>query len=473
MQLPIVAPVPVVQKHSEAFHNLFENQRQFRNFQNYLTALITLENKSLANISRCTLESADKTNLSRFLSQSPWQEEAVNERRIGYMLEQTVGHRDKPKRSCLIVDDTLCEHVGSLFEYVDRHYDHCESRFPLAHNLVTSYFLSGPVRFPLDVRLYRRFEEVTQWERFVGKHFPERAIPKKAKERTRFHEKVDPLLLQDPEFAALAAQFQTKITLAMVLMEKAIARGVPFGIVLMDSWYLSEELVGFLAQKGLDWVSLLKKNRNLETYSFTLRDETGQPLSLPGPHIKVEALVPRIPRSAYRQVHVSGRDYWCFALNLRIAGLGKVRLVISFDNPELTGTYAALVSNRGDWSAKEVLLTYLQRWPIETFYQDSKGHLGLDEYRMRSAEAIAKHWCLVYVAYSLLHLTCLPASPRKGKGGFPSSPLQTIGEACRGQAQAALEAVILFAHDRLRSGQPAAAVFARLFTKQQAVRAVA
>ncbi len=54
--------------------------------------------------------------------------------------------------------------------------------------------------------------------------------------------------------------------------------------------------------------------------------------------------------------------------------------------------------------------SYLQRWPIETFYQDSKGHLGLDKYRIRSAEAIQKHWCLVFVAYSLLHLACLPPS---------------------------------------------------------------
>ena len=113
---------------------------------------------------------------------------------------------------------------------------------------------------------------------------------------------------------------------------------------------------------------------------------------------------------------MSGRDYWCFALNVRIPGLGKVRLVISFDNPELSGTYAVLVSKRCDWSAKQVLVTYLQRWPIETFYQDSKRHLGLDEYRMRNAEALMKHWCLVLVAYSLLHLECLAASPRKGGG---------------------------------------------------------
>ena len=156
MQLPVVTLAPVLAKHSEAFRDLFENQRQFRNFQNYVTGLMVLENKSLANISRCVLNSADKTNLSRFLGQAPWQEEALNQRRIGYLLEQTARQRCPAKSSCLIVDDTLCEHVGSLFEYVDRHYEHCEGRFRLAHNLVTSHFVSGLVRFPLDARLYRR-----------------------------------------------------------------------------------------------------------------------------------------------------------------------------------------------------------------------------------------------------------------------------------------------------------------------------
>ena len=82
----------------------------------------------------------------------------------------------------------------------------------------------------------------------------------------------------------------------------------------------------------------------------------------------------------------------CFTRSLRVPGKGKVRLVISFENPELTGTYAVLVTNRTNWSAKKILTTYIQRWPIETFYQDSKGHLGLDEYRIRSAEAMFKNW---------------------------------------------------------------------------------
>src|SRR4051794_36399884 len=82
MQLPIVAPAPIVTAHADAFQDLFENRRQFQHFQNYLTGLIVLDNKSLANITRCVLESADKTNLSRFFSEALWFQDRVNARRI-------------------------------------------------------------------------------------------------------------------------------------------------------------------------------------------------------------------------------------------------------------------------------------------------------------------------------------------------------------------------------------------------------
>ena len=248
MQLPIVEPAPIVVQHTLAFRDLFENCKQFRHFQNYLTGLIVLDNKTMANMSRCILDSADKTNLSRFFSEAEWSPEEVNTRRIEYLLEQTEVQRASTAESCLIIDDTLCEHVGSLFEYIDRHYNHSDNTYPLAHNLVTSHYLSEAVRFPVDVRLYRRYEEVTQWETFVKKHFPDRKIPRTKKARAKLHKEVDPVLLKDPEFHALATEFHTKISLAAELVEQAIARQLPFQTVLMDSWFLSPELVDVLAQ---------------------------------------------------------------------------------------------------------------------------------------------------------------------------------------------------------------------------------
>ena len=379
MQLPIVAPAPLVTAHADVFRDLFENRRQFQHFQNYLTGLIVLDNKSLANMTRCVLESADKTNLSRFFSEAPWFQDRVNDRRLEYLLQQTKARRGPQADAILILDDTLCEHVGSLFDYVDRHYNHGDDTYPLAHNPVTSHYVSGAVRFPVDLRVYRRYEEVTRWEAFVYKHFPDRPIPTQKKERTRLHKAVAPVLLEDPDFQQLHQQFRTKIDLGIALLEAAIQPKVPFSVLLFDSWYLADELGSMARYRNNDWLSLLKKNRNLETNSFVLKDAAGKPLHLEGPHMAVEDLVPLIPSTAYRAVTVGDKTYWTFTLAVRLPGLGKVRLVLSFANAELTGTAAMLVTNRVDWSAQRIITLYLQRWPIEISqpYYGSRASLSL------------------------------------------------------------------------------------------------
>src|SRR6266446_7830038 len=326
LQLPRVAPAPLVTRHVGVFLHICRHLCQFHQFTNHLPGLHVLDNKSLANITRCVLESADKTNLSRFFSEAPWFQDRVNDRRLVYLLQQTKAVRSPKADALLILDDTLCEHVGSLFDYVDRHYNHGDDTYPLAHNPVTSHYLSGPVRFPVDLRLYRRYEECTRWEAFVHKHFPDRVIPTKKKERTRFHKAVAPVLLEDPEFQTLHQQFRTKVDLGIALLEAAIAHKVPLSVLLFDSWYLAEELVSMARYRKKDWISLLKKNRNLETHSFTLKDAAGNPLGLEGPQIAVEDLVPLIPPTAYRAVTVRDKTYWTFTL--------AVRLVVSFKSAE-------------------------------------------------------------------------------------------------------------------------------------------
>jgi hypothetical protein len=213
---------PQTWRRADIFRDLFENRRQFQHFQHYLTGLIVLDNKSLAHITRCVLESADTTNLSRFFSEAPWFQERVNDRRLTSLLQQTQAVRGPKADAVLVLDDPLCEHVGSLFDYVDRHDNHGDDTYPLAHNPVTSSDVRGPVRFPVDLRLSRRYEAFTRWEAFVHKHFPDRPIPTKKKERTRLHKEVDPIVLQEPALQELHAQFRTKIALGMALLASAL-----------------------------------------------------------------------------------------------------------------------------------------------------------------------------------------------------------------------------------------------------------
>ena len=462
MQLPIIEPAPIVAQYAAEFEHVFENKRQFRHFQNYLTGLIVLENKTMANIARCVLESADKTNLSRFFSQENWNPEELNRRRIAFLLEKTKRQRRGGRKSVLSLDDTLLEHVGNLFDYIDKHYNHGNGNYPLAHNLVTSHYVSGAVRFPVGSRLYRRYEEATEWEAFVSKHFPERTIPKKKKERNSFKKEVEATLLADPDFLAMHEAFCTKINLAGQLLNEAIALDVPFNTVLFDSWYLSPAFVQVLVDAQKNWISLLKKNRNLQTSSLRIKDEDGKRLQFETNKVKVEDLIPLIPDTAFKPVTLNEQTYYCFAFNAHLPSLGKVRLVISYSNPQLEGTYAILVTNQLSWNAQKILETYLLRWPIETFYRDAKQLLGLGDYRMRQSNAFQKHWTLVFVAYSFLHLDCLSLSSSKKS----SSPNRTIGEIVRQQTQILIEKLLVHAHQLLSQGMDVTELCAQLFAKQ-------
>jgi len=54
-------------------------------------------------------------------------------------------------------------------------------------------------------------------------------------------------------------------------------------VVVFDAWYLAEDLVQALARRRKEWISLLTKNRGLETASCHRRDANGWTMPLLGP----------------------------------------------------------------------------------------------------------------------------------------------------------------------------------------------
>jgi hypothetical protein len=413
MPLPIVAPAPIVTAHAAILRDLFEHRCQLQHFQHSLPGLIVLDNTRLTNLPRCVLESAEKTNLSRFFSDAPWFHDRVNDRRVAYLLPQTKAVR-RPKADALLrLEDTLGEHGGSLFDYVDRPYQPGDGTYPLAHHPGTSSSVRGPGRFPVDLRLSRRSEESTRWEACVQKHCPDRSIPTPSKERMRLHKEGDALVFAAPACQELQAQCRTKIALGMDRWEAARRHTGPLSVLVFESWSLAEALGSMARYAKKDWISVRKKTRNLATQSLVLKDGAGQRLPLAGPHLAVAALVPLRPPTAYRAVTIRDKPSWALTLAGRIGGLGKVRLVVSVATAALPGPSAVWVTHRVDWSAQRLIALSVQRWPRETLSQDGKGHLGWDEYRMRHAAASGTPWCLVFVAYALVPRDCRPSSLTK------------------------------------------------------------
>ncbi len=191
--------------------------------------------------------------------------------------------------------------------------------------------------FPWTSGCIGAMKSCTHWEDVCPQTLSRPPHPDDEEGTGTLHKEVDPVLLEDPDFQKLHQQFRTKIDLGIELLEAAIQHKVPFSVLLFDSWYLAEELVSMARYRKKDWISLLKKNRNLETNSFVLKDAAGKPIPLEGPHIAVEDLVPLIPPTAYRAVTVGDKTYWTFTLAVRLPGLGKVRLVVSFKKRGVDG----------------------------------------------------------------------------------------------------------------------------------------
>jgi hypothetical protein len=327
-----------VTAHADIFRDLCEHRGQFQHFPPALTGLIVLDNQSLANSTRCGLARADKTNLARFFSAAPWFPDRVNARRLGSLLQHTKAVCSPKADALLSLEEPLCEHVGSLCDSGDRHSPQGDDTYPLVHPPVTRHAVSGPGRVPVDLRLSRRAAACPQWATCVQRHLPDRPMPTTPHERARVHKEVNPLVGAHPDLQKLHQQLRTTMALGLAVLDAAMQQKGPWSVLLFARWSLAEELVSMARSRKQEWLSLLKKQRNLDTNSVGLQEATGPPIRLEGPPMAVEDLVPRLPPSASRPVTVRDKTSGTFPRAVRLPGLGTVRLVVSCKNAALTGT---------------------------------------------------------------------------------------------------------------------------------------
>ena len=103
----------------------------------------------------------------------------------------------------------------------------------------------------------------------------------------------------------------------------------------------------------------------------------------------------------------------------------------------------------------EILPTYAQRWPIETFYRDAKQNLGLENCELRILKGIRRHWDLVFLAYTLLQVESLSGPLSK----WIKSNVVTIGGKCRIASAEILRSFIFWAYQNFNQENDVDQVF--------------
>lgn len=340
----LVANIPEgFEKAMEPFRPYF-GAPAFEHFKRYVLGLILSENLTIEGIKRIYIQARHPSSLNRFLTVGVWNHQEVNHARIELLKAKGI----LKGGGWLVFDDTLTHKTGEKIEAIGIFWDHCEERHVLAHNIVTMEYLSPNGEcHPLDFRLY------------LKKAFcQEKNIP-----------------------------FKTKIDLAGELLEYALGLGLEIQGVLFDSWYASKEFIKLLRAKTLRWVSRIKSDRKIK---------------IRGEYVQIKEFAPTLPKVAFRKVCIGGKTYQVFSKALDLNGVGKVRILISYDNEELSGEPVCFATDQIRWEATRILKTYSNRSKIEAFFRDSKQNLGFEDYQLRDLWGIKRHWYLIFLAYSLL-----------------------------------------------------------------------
>ena len=159
--MPAVVEFPTVVRHaSDQFGDLFGGRPQRRHFAEYLTGLMIATNKTVTGINAEFAETTDQSCLNRFLTHAAWDEQALNERRLGLLQQDPSTRYDKG--GVIAVDNVLVDHDGELIEDVGWFWDHVEQRHKIAHDyLFANYVAPSGKHYPLE---FRRFKKRDQCE---------------------------------------------------------------------------------------------------------------------------------------------------------------------------------------------------------------------------------------------------------------------------------------------------------------------
>jgi hypothetical protein len=150
---PLVEIPELVQHYAPFFASVF-SEKAFMQFQRYISGLIVSENKTVEGINRLfVIEVRNQSSLNRFLTESPFSVEDLNQARLA-LLTSLPGTQMK-KKGVLSVDDTHLSHYGRFFEQIAYLYDPAEKRHRWAHNLVNLHYSDDLTDYPVAFQVWK------------------------------------------------------------------------------------------------------------------------------------------------------------------------------------------------------------------------------------------------------------------------------------------------------------------------------
>ena len=419
----------------EPFTSLFRRSTSHRSLERYVTGLLSdLPRKNCETIAQAVANTSLE-QLQHLLTDAAWDPLALDEQRVRLLVERS------PINGVLVLDDTGLPKQGNASVGVHHQYTATLGKQGNCQIVVSAQYVvddpraSRPLHWPVNARLY--LPEIWAED---GPRCREVSVPE-------------------------AITFASKPELALHLIDRAQAWGVPFATIVTDAGYGIPSFLQVLDKRELSYVCavacdfgvrLLSEMHQAEAQQAEYAQRTprkrGQPKK-PRPAARHDAQVVTNTQAEEAWQTVEWREGSRGTLRkqfvaIRVhAGTGCARHSESHGR-SWTGPEGWLLGERpvpgedGDlkWFfsnlpietslSRLVELAHL-RWPIEQFYEDAKGECGLDHFQGRSWDGFHRHLAVVMLAYTFLMLQSLgqeiQCDPAAGGTFSPCTPTQSSG----------------------------------------------
>ncbi len=362
------APLPL-EEYAAHFDDLFAQRSQREGFRRYLEGLLlpAERNKTataLANTEPTVGAQHPRAQaLQGFLSESTWEAEAVNARRLALLRSDPATAPDA--RGVLVIDEHGDRKWGKHTAHVGRQYLANLGKTDSGVVSVTSLWADERVYWPVDYAPYTPKHHFATGKADLG--------------------------------------FRTKLQIAGELVAVAVADGLPFRAVVADSFY--GEDAGFrqrLHEAGASYVLALKPSHTWWHQLGTVgaRWEAAELAGWRG------ADAPGAWVAIARRFRDGHAEAW-WALEVEAGPYGAMRglrAVVATTDPATLPDHATwyLATNLpvADADLAEVVRLYGLRMWVEQAYKQTKYALGWGRYQVRSDAAIRRHWQLVCCAFT-------------------------------------------------------------------------
>ncbi len=438
-------PLPELAAFLQPFAPLFRRSTSRKSCERYVTGLLTdLPRKNCESIAQAVANTSLE-QLQHLLTDAAWDPLALDEQRVRWLVERS------PAGGVLVLDDSGLPKKGQSSVGVQHQYSGTLGKEDNCQLVVSAEYVSDapgssqPWHWPLSARLYLPENWTEDQPRRTAGHIPQ------------------------------TVTFASKPELALQLVERAQAWGVPFATVVTDAGYGTPSFLRALDERHLPYMCAVASDFGVrlphETQTAQIQ-QAEQTLDAPhkrgrlkkprpAPRYEAQALTAAQPEEAWQTVE--WREGSRGALRkqfvaLRVhAGTGCARHSESHGR-SWTGPEGWLLAERprpGEegkpkWFfsclpadtplTRLVELAHL-RWPVEQFYEDGKGECGLDHFQGRSWEGLHRHLALVMLAYTFLMLQSLSPAPQTDPAPHRSFPPGAADQSARLPSDGARPAV--------------------------------